>query len=291
MFLFCLNSWLTRIVEKRLACPDDCRILGNLASFSEFCNFVQNSQRGPRRSGEPCHAIPTGPRASKLSSIGYTYLTRQLLLQRRTREKKRETAMDNLSKELFIVFSSHRLVPYSTKRAVIGSCLRLQSKARKKRAEICKLVDKKRGKVVSCILGNSGDRVDSALKDMAVYMKQSDRLDEAIEAIKSFRSLCLPESQESLENASEEGVTFGGKRWKFAKCQGRRIQATVEQETVSWLTKNLGKAVSSSLQYLLQLNATLTPLAFNRKNLWNKCQIISECLVPISELKYLEDLR
>lgn len=47
---------------------------------------------------------------------------------------------------------------------------------------------------------NAGDRVDSALKDMAVVMKQLDRSDEAIEAIKSFRHLCPTESQESLDN-------------------------------------------------------------------------------------------
>lgn len=47
---------------------------------------------------------------------------------------------------------------------------------------------------------NAGDRVDSALKDMAVVMKQLDRSDEAIEAIKSFRHLCPCESQESLDN-------------------------------------------------------------------------------------------
>lgn len=47
---------------------------------------------------------------------------------------------------------------------------------------------------------NAGDRVDSALKDMAVVMKQMDRTEEAIEAIKSFRSRCSKQSQESLDN-------------------------------------------------------------------------------------------
>ncbi|KAL0419666.1 UNVERIFIED_CONTAM: protein SULFUR DEFICIENCY-INDUCED 1 [Sesamum radiatum] len=47
---------------------------------------------------------------------------------------------------------------------------------------------------------NAGDRVDSALKDMAVVMKQLDRAEEAIEAIKSFRGLCPRTSQESLDN-------------------------------------------------------------------------------------------
>ncbi|XP_076882787.1 protein SULFUR DEFICIENCY-INDUCED 1-like isoform X2 [Bidens hawaiensis] len=47
---------------------------------------------------------------------------------------------------------------------------------------------------------NAGDKVESALKDMAVVMKQLDRTEEAIEAIKSFRCLCPKSSQESLDN-------------------------------------------------------------------------------------------
>jgi len=47
---------------------------------------------------------------------------------------------------------------------------------------------------------NAGDKVESALKDMAVVMKQLDRSEEAIEAIKSFRGLCSKHSQESLDN-------------------------------------------------------------------------------------------
>lgn len=47
---------------------------------------------------------------------------------------------------------------------------------------------------------NIGDKVDSALKDMAVVMKQLDRSEEAIEAISSFRGLCSNQSQESLDN-------------------------------------------------------------------------------------------
>lgn len=47
---------------------------------------------------------------------------------------------------------------------------------------------------------NSGDRVESALKDMAVVMKQLDRSEEAIEAVKSFRSLCSKQAQDSFDN-------------------------------------------------------------------------------------------
>lgn len=63
-------------------------------------------------------------------------------------------------------------------------------------------MDKNPSKAVSMFWTaiNAGDRVDSALKDMAVVMKQLDRSDEAIEAIKSFRHLCPTESQASLDN-------------------------------------------------------------------------------------------
>lgn len=44
------------------------------------------------------------------------------------------------------------------------------------------------------------DRVDSALKDMALLMKQQNRAEEAIEAIQSFRHLCSRQAQESLDN-------------------------------------------------------------------------------------------
>lgn len=47
---------------------------------------------------------------------------------------------------------------------------------------------------------NAGDRVDSALKDMAIVMKQQNRAEEAIEAIKSLRSRCSDQAQESLDN-------------------------------------------------------------------------------------------
>ncbi|KAK8653090.1 hypothetical protein V6N13_127105 [Hibiscus sabdariffa] len=47
---------------------------------------------------------------------------------------------------------------------------------------------------------NAGDRVDSALKDMAIVMKQQNRAEEAIEAIKSLQSRCSDQAQESLDN-------------------------------------------------------------------------------------------
>ena len=47
---------------------------------------------------------------------------------------------------------------------------------------------------------NAGDRVDSALKDMAIVMKQQNRAEEAIEAIRSFRKHCSMAAQPALDN-------------------------------------------------------------------------------------------
>ncbi|EPS60432.1 hypothetical protein M569_14371, partial [Genlisea aurea] len=124
------------------------------------------------------------------------------------------------------------------------------------RAKQVQLVEKDLSKAISLFWAaiNSGDRVDSALKDMAVVMKQLNRSDEAIEAIKSFRHLCPPESQDSIENILvelfkqsgrideeiemlqvklkrvEDGIAFGGKRTKTARSQGKRVIITVEKE-------------------------------------------------------------
>ena len=64
------------------------------------------------------------------------------------------------------------------------------------------LVDKDPGRAISLFWAaiNAGDRVESALKDMALVMKQLNRSDEAIEAIRSFRHLCPSDSQDSLDN-------------------------------------------------------------------------------------------
>jgi hypothetical protein len=63
-------------------------------------------------------------------------------------------------------------------------------------------VDKDPEKAIALFWGaiNAGDRVDSALKDMAIVMKQQNRAEEAIEAIKSLRSRCSDQAQESLDN-------------------------------------------------------------------------------------------
>jgi len=102
---------------------------------------------------------------------------------------------------------------------------------------------------------STGDKVDSALKDMAVVMKQRGYLTEAIDAIRSLRHLCPKQSQESLDNilldlykasgrTKEEiellkqklrkiylGEAFHGKTTKRARSHGRKIHVSVRQET------------------------------------------------------------
>ncbi|KAI8537925.1 hypothetical protein RHMOL_Rhmol09G0062000 [Rhododendron molle] len=119
---------------------------------------------------------------------------------------------------------------------------------------------------------NTGDRVDSALKDMAVVMKQQDRAEEAIEAIKSFRHQCSKQAQESLDNVLldlykkcgkldeqidllkqklrmiHQGEAFNGKPTKTARSHGRKFQVTVKQET-SRILGNLGWAYMQQANY------------------------------------------
>ncbi|KAH1129916.1 hypothetical protein J1N35_001294 [Gossypium stocksii] len=120
---------------------------------------------------------------------------------------------------------------------------------------------------------NAGDRVESALKDMAVVMKQLNRTAEAIEAIKSFRGRCPKQAQESLDNVLIDlykkcgkvdeqiellkrklrliyrGEIFNGKPTKTARSHGKKFQVSVQQET-SRLLGNLGWAYMQKSNYL-----------------------------------------
>ncbi|KAH6760032.1 Tetratricopeptide repeat superfamily protein [Perilla frutescens var. hirtella] len=120
---------------------------------------------------------------------------------------------------------------------------------------------------------NAGDRVDSALKDMAIVMKQQNRAEEAIEAIKSLRSRCSDQAQESLDNILldlykrcgrlddqisllkhklyliQQGMAFNGKRTKTARSQGKKFQVSVEQEATR-LLGNLGWALMQQSNYI-----------------------------------------
>ncbi|KAL5977364.1 hypothetical protein ACLOJK_021710 [Asimina triloba] len=129
------------------------------------------------------------------------------------------------------------------------------------KAKHVQLVDKDPNRAISLFWAaiNSGDRVNSALKDMAIAMKQVGRADEAVEAIKSFRYLCSADAQESLDNVLldlykrcgrmdeqiellehklkliEEGLVFGGKRTKIARSQGKKFLLSIDQERSSIL--------------------------------------------------------
>ncbi|KAE8814755.1 Protein POLLENLESS 3-LIKE 2 [Hordeum vulgare] len=70
------------------------------------------------------------------------------------------------------------------------------------RAKQAQLIEKDPNKAVPLFWAaiNSGERIESALKDMATVLKQANRAEEAIEAIRSFRDRCPNEAQESLDN-------------------------------------------------------------------------------------------
>ncbi|KZV45286.1 hypothetical protein F511_06804, partial [Dorcoceras hygrometricum] len=120
---------------------------------------------------------------------------------------------------------------------------------------------------------NMGDRVESALKDMAIVMKQLDRTEEAIEAVKSFRGLCSKQAQESLDNVLIDlykkcgkvdeqiallkhklkliylGEAFNGKPTKTARSHGKKFQVSIRQET-SRILGNLGWAYMQKSNYM-----------------------------------------
>ncbi|MBA0590082.1 hypothetical protein Gorai_018801 [Gossypium raimondii] len=97
---------------------------------------------------------------------------------------------------------------------------------------------------------------------MAVVMKQLDRSEEAIEAIKSFRSRCSKQAQESLDNVLidlykkcgrldeqiellkrklrliYQGEVFNGKPTKTARSHGKKFQVSVKQEISRLLKSN-----------------------------------------------------
>ncbi|XP_038976011.1 protein SULFUR DEFICIENCY-INDUCED 1-like isoform X3 [Phoenix dactylifera] len=98
---------------------------------------------------------------------------------------------------------------------------------------------------------------------MAVVMKQQDRAEEAVEAIKSFRHLCSKQAQESLDNLLidlykkcgrvdeqiellkqklqmiHHGEAFNGKTTKTARSHGKKFQVSIQQETSRILVAGL----------------------------------------------------
>ncbi|GLJ16396.1 hypothetical protein SUGI_0278140 [Cryptomeria japonica] len=143
------------------------------------------------------------------------------------------------------------------------------------RAKHVQLVDKEPDRAIALFWAaiNAGDRVDSALKDMAIVMKQQNRPEEAIEAIKSLRNRCSDQAQESLDNVLldlykrcgrlddqiallkhklnliHQGLAFNGKRTKTARSQGKKFQVSIEQEATR-LLGNLGWAYMQQSNYI-----------------------------------------
>ncbi|XP_021908124.1 protein POLLENLESS 3-LIKE 2 [Carica papaya] len=170
------------------------------------------------------------------------------------------------------------------------------------RAKNVQLVDKDPEKAIPLFWAaiNAGDRVDSALKDMAIVMKQQNRAEEAIEAIKSLRNRCSDQAQESLDNILldlykrcgrlddqiallkhklyliQQGLAFNGKRTKTARSQGKKFQVSVEQEATR-LLGNLGWALMQQNNYIEAEDAYRRALSIAPDN--NKMCNLGICLM------------
>ncbi|XP_027347849.1 protein POLLENLESS 3-LIKE 2 [Abrus precatorius] len=170
------------------------------------------------------------------------------------------------------------------------------------RAKNVQLVDKDPERAIPLFWAaiNAGDRVDSALKDMAIVMKQQNRAEEAIEAIKSLRSRCSDQAQESLDNILldlykrcgrlddqitllkhklyliQQGLAFNGKRTKTARSQGKKFQVSVEQEATR-LLGNLGWALMQQNNYMEAEEAYRRALSIAPDN--NKMCNLGICLM------------
>eukprot|EP00257_Ricinus_communis_P018510 XP_015577246.1 uncharacterized protein LOC8265513 [Ricinus communis] len=131
------------------------------------------------------------------------------------------------------------------------------------RAKHVQLIDKDPSKAISLFWAaiNAGDRVDSALKDMAVVMKQLDRSDEAIEAIKSFRHLCAYDSQESLIAREKVQITVEQER---SRILGNLAWAYLQHHDYGLAEQHYRKALSVEPDYNKQCNLALCLMHMNK---------------------------
>ncbi|WZZ79179.1 hypothetical protein YC2023_099751 [Brassica napus] len=157
---------------------------------------------------------------------------------------------------------------------------------------------------------NTGDRVDSALKDMAMVMKQQDRAEETIEAIKSLRIWCSDQAQESLDNILldlykmwekddeiallkhklfliHKGLAFNSKRTKTAGSQGKKFQVSVEQEATR-LLRNLGWALMESDNFAEAEDAYRRALSIAPDN--NKMCNLKNCLMKQGRINEAKEM-
>ncbi|XP_075093811.1 uncharacterized protein LOC107794032 isoform X2 [Nicotiana tabacum] len=122
---------------------------------------------------------------------------------------------------------------------------------------------------------NGGDRVDSALKDMCVVMKQLHRTEEAIEAIHSFRSLCSQQAQESLDNVLLDLLKAIGKfrvdlsqyEAKLQKVLGERddlrLLCSKKEEAIKDLQADLAKVREERVELDQQVSLVLLKYGFD----------------------------
>ncbi|TVU43489.1 hypothetical protein EJB05_09965, partial [Eragrostis curvula] len=122
------------------------------------------------------------------------------------------------------------------------------------RAKQAQLVEKDPNKAVPLFWAaiNSGDRIESALKDMANVLKQANRSEEAIEAIRSFRDRCPYEAQESLDNILLDLYKKCGRTEEQIEMLTMKLRI-VDEELASgrWktkLSKSHGRVVYLSLR-------------------------------------------
>eukprot|EP00250_Pteridium_aquilinum_P015753 c22745_g1_i2 orf=147-1214(+) len=170
------------------------------------------------------------------------------------------------------------------------------------RAKHVQLVERNPDKAIALFRAalEAGDRVDSALKDMAIVLKQQNRPHDAILAISTFRTRCSDATQDSLDNVLldlykstgclddqialllrklrlfHNSQTFNGRRTKTARSQGKKFQVSVEQE-VSRLLGNLGWAYMQQSNYTAAESVYRRALALEVDN--NKVCNLGVCLM------------
>ncbi|KAL5231832.1 hypothetical protein ABZP36_030608 [Zizania latifolia] len=181
------------------------------------------------------------------------------------------------------------------------------------RAKQAQVIEKDPNKAVPLFWAaiNSGDRIESALKDMATVLKQANRAEEAIEAIRSFRDRCPSEAQESLDNILldlykkcgrtkeqiemltiklrivDEELASGRWKTKLSKSHGRVLYLSLRDEKAR-LLGNLAWAHMQSENYdeaqMLYRQALAIEADYNKE-----CNL-AICLIKtgkVAEAKYL----
>ncbi|KAK8499336.1 hypothetical protein V6N12_036984 [Hibiscus sabdariffa] len=133
------------------------------------------------------------------------------------------------------------------------------------RAKRVQLIDKDPNKAVSVFWSaiNAGDRVDRSLKERAVVMKQLNRSDEAIEAIKSFRHLCPHDSRESLDNVLVELLQDSLHVHEKTRILGNLAWAYLQQHNYGIALNNITEKLSLEPEKNKQCNQAICLMHVN----------------------------